>query len=91
MNDKKQIFVYVGPNRPFNLPLMRNTILSAKPEQVFPTLGKLFEEYKQFKKLFVPVSELAQARDALKKSGSALSLWSGQIKAASETFKTAKG
>ena len=81
---KKEAFVYVGPNRPFGKPLRRNTILAAEPEKVFPDLKPFFEEHKQFRKLFVPVSDLAEVRKSMNEAGSALNIWSEQIRNASE-------
>ena len=47
--------MYLGPSRPFGLPLMRNAILRGKPEEVFPVLADLFEEHPELRTLFVPV------------------------------------
>ena len=56
-------FMYLGPSRPFGLPLMRNAILRGKPEEVFPVLADLFEEHPELRTLFVPVDgDLATAR-----------------------------
>ena len=90
MNEGKKSFVYIGPNRPFELPIMRNAILAGAPEAVFPQLTPLLEEHKSFRKLFVPVSGLAQARASLNQPGSALAAFSAEIKKASDNFKAAK-
>ena len=56
-------YMYLGPNRPFGLPLMRNAILRGNPEEVFPVLADLFEEHPELRMLFVPVDgDLATAR-----------------------------
>ena len=62
--------VYVGPSRPFGLPLMTNAILRCEPEQLFPSITGLFEAHPAFKCLFVPVARLAQARRRLGMAGS---------------------
>ncbi|MBQ3059609.1 MAG: 50S ribosomal protein L37 [Desulfovibrio sp.] len=62
--------VYVGPSRPFGLPLMTNAILRCEPEQLFPSITGLFEAHPAFKRLFVPVPQLAQARKRLGMAGS---------------------
>ena len=90
MPDHSEKVMYVGPSRPFGLPLMRNAILAGEPEDVFPELTPLFSEHKQFKKLFVPIPKLSQALAAMRQPGSALRLWSDQILAASDAWKSAK-
>lgn len=55
--------MYLGPSRPFGLPLMQNAILRGKPEEVFPVLADRFEEHPELQTLFVPVDgDLATAR-----------------------------
>lgn len=46
--------MYLGPSRPFGLPLMRNAILRGKPEKIFPVLEDLFGEHPELRTLFVP-------------------------------------
>lgn len=87
MPDHSKKSVYLGPARPFNLPLMPNAILADAPEKVFPALTEHFEKHKNFKKLFVPVSDLASARAAMKTPGSGLSIISSEIGNASAEFK----
>ena len=84
-------YVYVGPDRPFGLPLMRNAVLAGGPETIFPALSPLFAEHKVFRHLFAPVAELARARLALSTPGSPLSLYSAQIKKAGDALKTVNG
>lgn len=79
--------VYVGPGKPFNLPLMANAILADAPEKVFPPLKQLFAEHENFRKLFVPVADLAKARAALKMPGSGLSRIAREIGQASQAAK----
>lgn len=33
--------MYIGPDRPFGLPLRHNTLLRGAPEEAFPALGGL--------------------------------------------------
>ena len=62
--------VYLGPSRPFGLPLLTNAILRCEPEQLFPSITAMFEAHPAFKRLFVPVAQLAQARKRLGMAGS---------------------
>ena len=65
--------MYLGPSRPFGLPLMRNAILRGKPEEVFPVLADLFEEHPELRTLFVPVDgDLATARMLLTMRGTVM-------------------
>lgn len=76
-------YVYVGPDRPFGLPLTRNTVLAGEPESVLPALKPFFADHPQFRRLFfVPVAELAQARQALATPGTPQALFSEQLKKA---------
>lgn len=76
--------IYLGPSRPFGLPLMRNAILRGKPEEVFPVLADLFEEHPELRTLFVPVDgDLATARMLLTMQGTALHNAYAAIKSAS--------
>lgn len=70
-------YVYLGPNRPFGLPLKTNAILADAPERVFPALEKLGREHPGLLRLFAPVdpvNNLVQARRLLKEPGSALAI-----------------
>lgn len=89
MPDHSEKVMYVGPSRPFGLPLMRNAILAGEPEKIFPALTPFFAEHAPFKKLFVPVPSLAHSLAAMRQPGSALRLWSDHIRAASDTWKAA--
>lgn len=65
--------MYLGPSRPFGLPLMRNAILRGKPEEVFPVLADFFEEHPELRTLFVPVDgELATSRMLLTMRGTVM-------------------
>ena len=87
MPDHSNKSVYLGPARPFNLPIMPNAILADYPEKVFPDLTRHFEKYPNFSKLFVSVNDLPEARVAIKTPGSPLSLISKEIGNASDEFK----
>ena len=55
-------YMYLGPNRPFGLPLVTRAIFRGDPEKTFPQLSALFEQHKELRPLFVPVAELATSR-----------------------------
>lgn len=67
----KPTLMYIGPDRPFGLPLRHNTLLRGAPEEAFPALGGLLTEHEELRTLFVPVSELATARMLLTMPGTA--------------------
>ena len=50
-------YMYLGPNRPFGLPLVTRAIFRGDPEKTFPQLSALFEQHKELRTLFVPVAE----------------------------------
>ena len=54
--------MYIGPDRPFGLPLRHNTLLRGAPEEAFPALGALLAKHEDLRTLFVPVEDLATAR-----------------------------
>lgn len=81
---ERKAVVYIGPDRPFGLPIMRNTVLADEPEKVFPTLGETFKKHPKLEKLFVPASQLAQALVNVKKNGSPLNIFAKQVEAASK-------
>lgn len=71
-------YVYLGPNRPFGLPLKKNAILADSPEKVFPALDALGKKHPGLLRLFAPVDPangLAQARRLLREPGSALNIY----------------
>lgn len=83
-------YIYLGPNRPFGLPLMRNAILADNPENVFPQAREHFQKSQAFRKLFIPVepaSGLAQARKAVATPGTPLNDYFSQVVLASATGK----
>lgn len=67
-------YMYLGPSRPFGMALASKMILRGEPQTVFPDLAGKFKEYPSFRRLFVPVAELATARKALATPGTAISL-----------------
>ena len=73
---KQALTVYVGPDRPFGLPLRTSAVLiEAKPH---------------LKKLFVPVEELAETRCQLRKEGSGMQRLFKTINEASRKARKAK-
>ena len=72
-------YMYLGPNRPFGLPLVTRAIFRGDPEKTFPQLSALFE----LRTLFVPVAELATSRMLLTMQGTALHNAYAAIKSAS--------
>ena len=78
--------VYLGPNRPFDLPLKSGAILGDDPEKVFPGIEEDFEKQPFFRRLFIPVNPpqgLVEARRQLKDPKSPLSYFYNEIQAAS--------
>ncbi len=64
--------IYLGPGRPFGLPLRTNTIVRGRPEDAFAGLAEAFAAHPDLRALFVPVTVAAAARQALRTPGSAL-------------------
>ena len=64
--------IYLGPGRPFGLPLRPNTIVRGRPEDAFAGLAEAFAAHPDLRALFVPVTAAAAARQALRTLGSAL-------------------
>lgn len=79
--------VYIGPARPFGLPLMPNAILAGTPDRIFPQIREHFERHPNFRKLFVPVAALASGRAAIKTPGTGLSIIAREIGEASAAFR----
>lgn len=76
--------MYLGPSRPFGLPLNTRAVLAGKPEEVFPEIKPYLLEHPGLAKLFVPLPDIPRARAQLGLEGSALSTLYKNIKAASE-------
>ena len=82
-------YAYVGPARPFGVPLMSNAILRGEPSAVIPELGPLMEDHPALRRLFVPVANLARARRELATQGSGLALIYRDIQTASAKARKA--
>lgn len=82
-------YAYVGPARPFGVPLMPNAILRGEPVAVIPDLGPQMEEHPTLRRLFVPVAELAKARQELASPGSGLGIIYRDIQTASAKARKA--
>lgn len=82
--------MYLGPDRPFGLPLMGNAILCGPPQVVLPPLEAAFKNYPEFDQLFVPVAGLAAARQQIRENGSASHQAYQTIKAASDKLRAQK-
>lgn len=79
--------MYLGPARPFDLPINTRAVLAGKPEEVFPDIAPRFEQYPSFRKLFVPIAEIPKAKAQLALEGSALFTTYKTIKAASDAWR----
>ena len=77
-------YMYLGPNRPFGLPLVTRAIFRGAPEYTFPQLAAPFARHKELRSLFVPVADLATSRMLLATPGTALHKAYAAIKAASD-------
>lgn len=62
--------IYIGPARPYGLPLMNRAILL--PGATIPGLDKAREAHPQLQRLFVPIENLAASRKMLEENGSPL-------------------
>lgn len=82
-------YAYVGPARPFGVPLMPHAILRGEPVTVFPALEKPMQEHPALRRLFVPVADLARARQELARQGSGLCIIYRDIQTASAKARTA--
>ena len=84
---KQALTVYVGPDRPFGLPLRTSAVLRGEP---LPQLAAVIEANPDLKKLFVPVEELAETRCQLRKEGSGMQRLFKIINEASRKARKAK-
>lgn len=82
-------YAYIGPARPFGVPIMPNAILRGEPCAVIPALEKPMQEHPALRRLFVPVADLAQARRQLARPGSGLAIIHRDISTASAKARTA--
>ena len=85
MNDKK--LMYLGPARPFDLPINTRAVLAGTPEQTIPGIAQKFEQYPSFRRLFVPISEIPKAKAQLALEGSSLFTVYKNIQAASAAWR----
>ncbi len=83
--------MYLGPARPFDLPIMTRAVLSGSPEEVFPQIAPYFAQHPSFKKLFVPIPEVPRAKAQLALEGSGLFTAYKNIKAASDAWRAERG
>ena len=84
---KQALTVYVGPDRPFGLPLRANAILRGQP---LPQLEAVLVAHPDMRKLFVPVEALAETRLQLRKEGSGMRRLFNDINEASRKARKAK-
>ena len=85
MSDKK--LMYLGPARPFDLPINTRAVLAGNPEQIIPGIREKFEQYPNFRKLFVPIMEIPKAKAQLALEGSGLATVYKTIKTASDEWR----
>ena len=83
----QKLAVYVGPDRPFGLPLRTNAILRGEP---LPQLEAVLAGHPDMRKLFVPVEALAETRLQLRKEGSGMQRLFKTISEASRKARKAK-
>ena len=83
----QKLAVYVGPDRPFGLPLRTNAILRGEP---LPQLEAVIAAHPDMRKLFVPVEALAETRLQLRKEGSGMQRLFSEISEASRKARKAK-
>ncbi|WP_308775012.1 50S ribosomal protein L37 [uncultured Bilophila sp.] len=84
---KQMLTVYVGPDRPFGLPLRTSAVLRGEP---FPQLAAVIEANPDLKKLFVPVEELAETRRQIRRPGGVMQRLFNDINEASRKARKAK-
>lgn len=86
---RPRAMVYIGPARPFGVPLMPHAILRGEPVTVFPALEKPMQDHPALARLFVPVADLARARQELANAGSGLAITYRNIQTASAKTRKA--
>lgn len=64
--------MYVGPARPLGLPIGQYAVLDAPPEASIPDLAAPLEKEPALRQLFVPLSEVPEARRAVATPGEPL-------------------
>ena len=83
--------LYIGPSKPFGLPLMQGAILRGEPARVFPQLAGHLEAHPDMARLFVTVAELPEARRQVKENGSVLHRAYEHVKKASDELRAGQG
>ena len=83
----QKLTVYVGPDRPFGLPLRMNAVLRGEP---LPQLEAVLDGYPDMRKLFIPVEALAETRLQLRTEGSGMQRLFSDINEASRKARKAK-
>ncbi len=66
---QRKLTVYVGPDRPFGVPMRRNSLLIGNP---FSQLENVLKEHPEIQDLLIPVEKLAETRLQLRTKGSRL-------------------
>lgn len=84
---KQTLTVYVGPDRPFGLPLRNSAVLRGEP---LPQLAAVIEANPDLKRLFVPIGKLAETRRQLREAGSGMQRLFQNISKASRKARKAK-
>lgn len=74
--------MYLGPMRPFDLPLTTRAVLCGEPEEVYPELAQRLSELPSLRKLFVPIADIPKAKAALAMDGSPLNAAYKNVQAA---------
>ena len=82
-------YAYVGPARPCGVPIMPHAILRGEPAAVLPELGPALQKHPTLRHLFVPVTDLARARQELASPGSGLGIIYRDIQTASAKARKA--
>jgi hypothetical protein len=97
MSDKKSATrplpqrLYIGPSRPFGLPLMRFAILRGEPARVMPQLAERLEAHPEMARLFVSIEALPEARRQVAETGSVLNQAFENVKKASDALAAKQG
>lgn len=79
--------MYLGPNRPFNLPIPARAVLAGTPDQVFPGIAQRMASHPELRLLFVPIRDVPKAKAQLALPGSRLSTIYNKIKSASDAWR----
>lgn len=85
MPEKK--LMYLGPARPFGLPLQTRSVLSGEPCEIFPQIEPFMAKHPELDRLFVPIPEIPKAKAQLALDGSRLNAAYKSVKAASDAWR----